>query len=197
MNMHKNFETVLPDGYSEAKIVDAKNIKFGVIMNLVALIPPIIALYIIYRVYWVNERFGEVSQTTLALYLVVFVLVNIAYMVLHELVHGAAYKLLTGQKLTFGLTLTVAYCGVPDIYVYRKAAMISVSAPFVVFTVVFTLLTLIVPTPLLKSFSALMLAVHIGGCSGDLYDILLYLIRFRKSDVLMRDTGPKQVFYVK
>ena len=44
---------------------------------------------------------------------------------------------------------------------------------------------------------ALLLAVHIGGCVGDLYDAGLYRFRFRRPDTLMQDTGPKQTFYVK
>ena len=67
----------------------------------------------------------------------VFFLMLVLYILLHELVHGAAYKLLTGRKLTFGLTLSVAYCGVPDIFVYRNAALAAllkfkVSIPVVI-----------------------------------------------------------------
>ncbi|MCQ2122483.1 MAG: DUF3267 domain-containing protein, partial [Fibrobacter sp.] len=62
--------------------------------------------------------------------------VMLVYIVLHELVHGAVYKLLTGQKLTFGFKASVAYCGVPDIYVYRRTALAALLAPFVVFDIV-------------------------------------------------------------
>ena len=123
--------------------------------------------------------------------------VMILYLVLHELTHGAAYKLLTGRRLTFGVSLTAAYCGVPDVYVYRKTALISLLAPFVVFDLVFVLLTLLLPDPWYRLDAALMLALHVGGCSGDLYDTFLYLTKFRDPATLMRDTGPKQTFYVK
>ena len=39
--------------------------------------------------------------------------------------------------------------------------------------------------------------IHIGGCVGDLYDAALYLFRFRDPLTLMRDTGPKQSFYLR
>ena len=60
---------------------------------------------------------------------VVFLVSLVLYLVLHELVHGAVYKALTHQKLTFGFTLTVAFCGVPDVYTSRKTAPESSSEP--------------------------------------------------------------------
>ena len=94
----------------------------------------------------------------------------IAYLVLHELVHGAAYKFLTGQKLTFGITLSVAFCGVPEIYVYRRASLIAVLAPFVVFTLLGVVLLAVFPGAWTRFFLLIFLGLHIGGCSGDLYN---------------------------
>ena len=48
-----------------------------------------------------------------------------------------------------------------------------------------------------RFYAALLLALHLGGCIGDLYDAWLYLFRFRDPATLMQDTGPKQTFYVK
>ena len=115
---------------------------------------------------------------------------------LHELVHGAAYKLLTGQKLTFGVTLSVAFCGVPEIYVYRRASLIAVLAPFVVFTVVGAALLIVLDGAWARFFTLLFLGLHLGGCSGDLYNAWMYLTRFKDPRTLTRDTGPVQTFYV-
>ncbi len=132
----------------------------------------------------------------LSIRLLVFCAALLAYVILHELVHGAAYKILTKQKLTFGLTLTVAYCGVPDIYVYRKASLIALLAPFVLFTVLFAVLLFFMPTAVDKCLMAFLLGVHVGGCVGDLYGAALYVFRFRDPETLMRDTGPAQTFYL-
>ena len=35
---NRNFERELPDGYRQAKYINAKNAKFGIIFNLIALI---------------------------------------------------------------------------------------------------------------------------------------------------------------
>ena len=85
----------------------------------------------------------------------------------------------------------------PDIYVYRKAAMIALLAPFVVFTPVFLIPSFLFENAWDKFYCAVLLAMHIGGCVGDLYDTILYIFKFRSPDTLMRDTGPKQTFYTK
>ena len=190
--MMKHYEKELPTGYREAFAVDATEKKLAIGMNVAAGIVMavlIVAAYLLIRPTMLKENLS-ISRT------LIFLGAMFLYMVLHELVHGAAYKLLTGQKLTFGLTLSVAYCGVPDIYVYRKASMISLLAPFCVFTVVFGAALAMFSNPWDKMYTAILLAVHIGGCVGDLYDTWLYLTRFTDSRTLMRDTGPKQTFYV-
>ena len=112
--------------------------------------------------------------------------------------HGAAYKLLTGSKLTFGITLSVAFCGVPDIYVIRRTALISLLAPFTLFGALFAGLTawLYFANPLYCVAAVVLLGLHFGGCVGDLYTAALLIFRLRDSRLLMRDTGPEQFFYL-
>jgi hypothetical protein len=74
-----------------------------------------------------------------------FIFLAIIYVILHELTHGLLYKILTKQKLTFGLTLSVAFCGVPHIYVNKKTALLSVLAPFVVYNIIFIPLLIFLP----------------------------------------------------
>ena len=133
-----------------------------------------------------------------ALHAFVFCVALIAYLFLHELVHGAAYKLLTGAKLTFGLDIksSIAFCGVPDIYVYRKTALIALLAPFCVFLLP-AVLMFILPGAWDRLLVMVFISCHVGGCTGDLYDAFLYLFRLRDPATLMNDTGPRQTFYMK
>lgn len=192
----RTFERELPEGYEAALTIDAGNKKFGLLLNLVALLPMIPAVIAVVAV--LRGSLDEVFQSGhfMGKWLG-FLAAMLAYIVLHELTHGAAYYALTRRKLTFGLKLTCAYCGVPDIYTYRRTALISLLAPFTVFTVVFGLLSLFLTDPLLRAFAILLLGLHVGGCSGDLYDTLLFLTRFRDPATLMRDTGPAQTIYRK
>lgn len=189
----KHFEATLPAGYREAFTIDAADKKTGLRLNLAAL--AVMAAVIAAAALIIRP--GSILTGLSILRWLAAMAVLIVYLILHELVHGAAYKLLTRQKLTFGITLSVAYCGVPDIYVYRRAAMISLLAPFCVFTVVFGIAVALLPDAWDKMLAAALLAIHLGGCAGDLYDTGLYLFRFTDPLTLMRDTGPRQTFYTK
>lgn len=193
----KYFERELPEGYRTVKTIDAKDKKVGIILNLIALIPLAISLVATYfamdkpEFIIEGENAGEYSLS-----LVVTLIILIAYVILHELVHGAVYKFFTREKLTFGLTFTVAFCGVPQIYVYRKPALAAVLAPFVIFLPIFLTLCFVLPTPIMKMSAAFMLGMHIGGCSGDLWVSGLLIFRLRDNATLINDTGPKQTFCV-
>lgn len=192
----KTFERELPADYEAALTIDAGNKKLGLLMNLAAAVPLIPALLAAARI--LRGRLTEVVQEGgfLGKWLG-FLAVLLVYIVLHELVHGAAYYALTRRRLTFGLKLTCAYCGVPDIYTYRRTALISLLAPFTVFTILFGLAAALLTDPLLRAMAVVLLGLHVGGCAGDLYDTLLFLTRFRDPATLMRDTGPAQTIYVK
>lgn len=203
--MNKTFESELPNGYVLDKVVDAKSGSFTIIINVVAfliiiltvaltalIVKPNIAELISVE----NPREDVIKLSVLAIKLIVLALSSIVYIVLHELLHGIAYKSLTKQKLTFGMTLTVAYCGVPNIFVYRKTALIALLTPFVVFLPIFLALTIFLPNPIDQVFASVLLGYHIGGCCGDLYDTILFLFKYKDPTVLMKDTGPIQEFYV-
>lgn len=187
----KDYELELPEGYESVLTIDATDKKFALRMNLAALIPLIPAFALAWRM--IRDTRVEHIQLKMLLFLGAMLL----YIVLHELVHGIAYRVLTHRKLTFGLKLSCAYCGVPDIYCYRRTALISLLAPFTVFTIVFAALALLPGDMFLRACAVILLGLHIGGCAGDLYDTRLYFTRFRDPMTLMRDTGPAQTFYVK
>ena len=193
----KYFESELPEGYRTVKTIDAKNSKVGLILNLIALVPLAISLVVAYFAMGKPSLTDNgASSWQYIIHLLIFLAVLIAYVILHELVHGAVYKFFTREKLTFGLTFTVAFCGVPKIYVYRKPALAAVLAPFIVFLPIFLMLCFVLPTPLMKMIAAFMLGMHIGGCAGDLWVGGLLIFKLRDNRTLINDTGPKQTFCV-
>lgn len=199
--LHINFEEELPEGYRAAYEIDAEKFKTQLLINLAALgLAAVAAAAVLPGLHPIRtfadylssgSGFGPVIR-----WLLIFLTVSLAYVVLHELTHGLAYKLLTGRKLSFGISGSVAYCGVRGIKVYRKAAMISLVAPFAVFNIVFLTGVLLPLSPAVRLFFAIMFIVHFSGCVGDLYDLMLYLFKYRDPRTLMEDTGPKQIFYV-
>ena len=197
-----NFESVLPEGYVERLHVNAKKTKVAIILNLISLgicavVMGIAILALVLGGESLSEVFG-VSSYVYSIAFLIFAVVMIVYLVLHELVHGLAYKLFTGQKLTFGLTWACAFCGVPHIYTYRKPALVAVLAPLVVFTLILIPIMVVLYSinPLYYLYVALLFGLHFGGCCGDIYVSYILAIRFKGKKLLMRDTGPEQFFYV-
>ena len=194
-----NFEKELPEGYELKLHIDAKSRKLRAIYLALGLVPILIMVVVACPIIEfvgggldsLDEPYGHVAW-------LIAVVVLMAYIVLHELVHGITYKALTGGKLTFGLSWDVAFCGVPDIFVYRKAAKISALMPFIVFTIIFVGLAvgLYFVNDCAFLVAALVLGMHIGGCVGDLHVTYMLDHKFKDSKTLMRDTGPEQFFYV-
>ena len=109
------------------------------------------------------------------------------------------YKVLTHEKLKFGITWSAAFCGVPEIYTYRSTAIRSLIAPFTLFSLILIPLTVWLHSIDTGWYlvSGILLALHLSGCIGDLYMLMLFLTKYKDPDTLMRDTGPEQWIYTK
>ncbi len=196
--MKKKFEKELPEGYELVYHISATERRTAIKFNLVALVI-MIGTFLLGLIPLLIKGGIEyaLGQTETVITLLIFFAAMILYVIAHELVHGIAYKAMTGQRLTFGLTLSCAFCGVPSIYTYRRVALIALLAPFTVFTVLFLGLSigLFAVHPLYYLCALWLLAMHVGGCVGDLYMSWLCFTRFRSRDILIRDTGPEQFIY--
>ena len=203
--MQINCYDELPPLYKQAYHIDARKKKTGLIFNGVAFLVLIAVLAVVIPTAdwsFIQALFDLdflPFMGTYLLYMAVLFGSMALYMVLHELVHGVVYKVMTGKKLTFGLSWSCAFCGVPEAYVTRKTAIYALMAPFVAFTLVFVPLTIVfafINTPLYLLFG-LLLGMHWGGCSGDLFMFGLLIFKYKDKSVLLRDTGPEQWIYEK
>lgn len=195
----ENYYKELPEGYREAKVVDAKAKKTSVIFTLSSFVlTAAVLLPILLTFGSLRALFEEYGRKRMLIADAVFLICVVSYIVLHELVHGAAYKAMTHQKLTFGMTLTVAFCGVPDIYTSRKTALVALLAPFLTFSAILIPLTIwfFSFNMLYYLLSGILFAVHFGGCIGDLYMTALLLFKYKDPRTLINDTGPKQTIYL-
>lgn len=188
----------LPENYKEVFHIDAKSKKVGFVFTVVSLVITVASLLVIGLLTDLSSIANAVKEGSILIPYLVLLAGLFLYIVLHELVHGAAYKALTHQKLTFGMTLTVAFCGVPDIYTSRKTALIALTAPLVVFSIVFLALMACFRTsnPVYFAIFSILFSIHLGGCVGDIYVTILLMTKYRNPELLMRDTGPAQTFYL-
>ena len=200
MKRSENFERTLPAGYKEVFRISAKKKETAVILSLGSLgITAVVFVLLLIPFFRSGIDISDVAPATFFIFYGVFILSMLLYTVLHELTHGAVYKLLTGEKLTFGITTAVAFCGVPKIYTYRKCALAAILAPLTVFTVILGSIVLFFSliNPLYYIGFSFIFALHLGGCIGDGYLAFLLLTKFKDNDILMKDTGPDQFIYAK
>ena len=197
-NGRKNrfYEETLPEGYREELVVDAGGSELGSKLKTATVLTDAVLFGIAFFVY-IKPRMDEITAGFSALKCVGFIAAYFLYIIMHELTHGIVYKLLTKQKLTFGFKLPVAYCGVPGIYAYRITAMLSLLAPLTLFSFIFAAAFFIFHDPFTRTLVLGLFVLHLSGCIGDLYNIGLYLSRFKKATVLRQDTGPKQIYCTK
>lgn len=189
----ENYYKELPAGYKEVYRIDAKKDSVGILLNVIA---TLIALVLIAGIFLL--KFGIPYDFEFDLTLPLSLLVGLAaffvYMVVHELTHGLFYKLLTKQKLRFGLTLTVAYCGLKEGYVNKKTCLLAVLAPLVIHSIWMILLIIFLPVNIWVLSVIMLFSLHFGGCFGDMWVAFMLIFRF-KSTVLTCDDGPCQRFY--
>ena len=190
------YEETLPEGYREAFVVDSGSGRLGSRLKTAVMLTEIVLFAVIFFAY-VRPRTGEVAAGFTVLKCICFIAAYFFYVGMHELTHGIVYKLLTKKKLTVGFKPPAAYCGVSGIYAYRITAMASLLAPLTVFSIIFAAAFFTAYDPFVKTLVLALLALHLSGCAGDLYNIGLLLFRFRDPDVLREDTGPKQIYYTK
>ena len=191
---HKDFEFEVPEGYKEVYHIDASDKKTGIRLTLGAFV--IVAVVI--ALLFVFADLKQFDRSRLMVYDITWIVLMLVYIVIHELTHGAVYKALTHQKLTFGITWSTAFCGVPNIYTYRRTALLSLVAPLTIWTIVLLPLTIWLRSVDMGWYlvCGLIFAVHISGCVGDMFVTWLFLSKFRDPRTLMRDTGPAQWIYV-
>ncbi len=196
--MSRFFEETLPEGYTEAFVVDANDKKSSLKIRIASLIVTVVLINVFFFAY-VLPRISEFKDGFgfTVLKIVCFIISYILYIILHELTHGAVYKIFTKKKLSFDFKPSAASCGVPDIYVYRITSLFSLFAPLTLFSIIFAVLFFVISDPLSKALILLLFTLHISGCSGDIYSIGLFLFRFKDQKTLRKDTGPKQIYYTK
>ncbi len=195
----ENYYKTLPEGYRAVKVVDAKgDKKVSIIFTLMSFVLAVLAAVPIFMAADMDAVFEVKRGSQILVPYLVMLVGMIVYIILHELTHGVAYKALTHQKLTYGFTLTVAFCGVPDIYTSRRTALIALAAPFVTFSVILIPLTIVMHSVSMVYYVVfgILFAIHFGGCVGDLYMMYLLFFKYKDPRTLMNDTGPKQTIYL-
>ena len=184
----------LPENYKLDKTIDMKKMSTNIFLNVLNILFVIISFLILIPLKFKEIKIDNLIELSIVMFIALIGF--IIYIVLHELTHGIFYKIFTKQKLTFGVSLTYAYCGVPNIYVRKKEAIIACLSPLIIFSIIFLTLIFILPPNYINLSIIILFSFHFGGCSGDIYLSLILLTKYDK-DTYIKDTGPTQYIYKK
>ncbi len=179
--------TELPAGYKEILSIHLqKDKKLALLINAIAVLIGVALAVPMHFVVPIGTLFDmEQGLGLYALRFGVLVAALIAYMVLHELVHGIAMHICGTKKVKYGFTGLYAFAGSDDHY--DKSGYIFIAlAPVVLWGVVLAVLNVFVPTDWFWVVYWIQIA-NLSGAAGDLY-VTIKFSRLPK-DILVRDCG--------
>lgn len=183
----------LPEDYTEILQIDLqKNKRLMLLVNALAIAIGVIMAVPMHFYVPIGSLFSmDKGLFAYSVRFAALVVLMIAYIVLHELVHGMAMKLCGTKKIKYGFTGMYAFAGSTDYYAKKPYIFIAL-APVVLWGVVLAVINPFVPRDWFWVVWMLQI-VNISGAAGDLYVTCRF---FRMpSDILVRDHGMSMKVY--
>lgn len=177
----------LPERYRMLQTIDLeKNKRQMIIVNVLAVIVALAVLVPV--ILWAPE--GAAFADDLPEVIVLFAGV-LAYVILHEAVHGVCFWAFSGEKPRFGWKSAYAYAA-SDAY-YPKWPYLTIAlAPVVLWGVVLGVLAALLPAQWYWPVQIIQV-MNLSGAAGDLY--VTWLLCRMPADILVQDAGvAMQVF---
>lgn len=182
----------LPPGYVAVKTVDLqKDKKLALLVNGLAVL-------LLLLMFFAANHFQPLSAA-LRFYFqhwwlfFVFAAAIVAYIVLHELVHGLFIRIFSGKKARYGFVGMYAFAG-SDSYFDKRSYLIIALAPVVIWGLVLLALNLLLPREWFWFIYWLQI-MNISGAAGDFY--ITWLMTRLPADVLTGDAGVSMIIYAK
>lgn len=183
----------LPEGYKEMFQINLQTDKktaFAVNLLSVAVNVGVLAAGVFIVPF--TELFRSQSLTLYFLQLGVLIVGYIAYIILHELTHGAVMKAVGASSVIFGFTGLYAFAGSKEDYFEKIPFRMISLAPLVVWGIVFAALCFIVPV----SWFWVVWFLEAANCAGAAGDVYVTAKLWKMPDsILIRDTGVDMTIY--
>ena len=180
----------LPEGYGQKYLIDLKDNKkqFWIVNGLsIAIMLALVALF--FQLLWYG--FLELHFEGLPIQALVMAVGMLAYIPLHELVHGVCIRRFSGKRANYGFTLVYAYAG-SECYFTRHDHRVITLAPVTFWGVVFLLLLFLLPTNWRWVPYAWQL-FNLSGAAGDFY--VFWRLGKEPDSILCQDTGVKMAVF--
>ena len=162
----------LPHGYILAETVDMQgdrrlSLKIAAVQAGIAVVMVLAAVFFFPFSDFISFAHPNASDVWRLLLLVPSIF---AYMALHELVHGLFMRILSRKAPKFGFSGLYMYAESP-VFFDRKSFACVCTAPFVLFFLLFLVISLFVPNRLFWFFHILQI-INAGSSAGDFYCVL-------------------------
>lgn len=180
----------LPEGYAQKYLIDLKdNKKQFWIVNGLSILIMLLLLGLFFQLMW--HGFLELHFEGLMAQALVMILGTIAYIPLHELVHGVFMRRYSGKKANYGFTLVYAYAG-SECYFTKHDHRIIALAPVMFWGLVFLILLFLVPVNW-RWVPFVWQLFNLSGAAGDLY--VFWRLGREPDTILCQDTGVKMTVF--
>lgn len=183
----------LPAGYREIYSVNLqKNKKIAIVLNVIALIIAAVMIVPMNAFVPISSLFS--MENGIINYLIrffVFIASMIAYICLHELIHGITMKAFGTKQVKYGFTGLYAFAGSEDYY-DKKSYIIIALAPVVVFLFVLAVINVLVPLEWFWVVYFLQI-LNVSGAAGDLF--VTFKFSQMPKDILVQDSGVGMTVY--
>ena len=184
--------TQLPEGYREILQVDLqKNKKLALLVNGLSLLIAVPAVLL--GLWLVPIQTVFLGPTPYLIKCLVFLVGVIAYMILHELVHGVCMKYFCKAEVHYGYTGLYAYVGSPA-YFDKRSYIIIALAPVVLWGIVLLVLSCVVDSAWFWCVYLIQIC-NLSGAAGDIY--VTYKFSKLPKDILVQDAGVSMKVYCK
>ncbi|MBR6607749.1 MAG: DUF3267 domain-containing protein [Oscillospiraceae bacterium] len=183
----------LPEGYLVIAEIDLqKNKKQMILVNGLALVIMVLLIAVGHGIVPIGTMFD--MENGVGLYFLRFGALlagTVVYMVLHELIHGAAMKSVGTKKVKYGFTGMYAFAGSEDWY-DRSSYLYIALAPVVLWGIVLAVLQPAVPDSWFWVVYFIQVS-NLSGAAGDLY--VTWRCMKRPADILIKDAGTSMKVY--
>ena len=184
--------SALPEGYKEIYSVDLqKNKKMALIVNVIAVVIGVVMAVPMHFAVPITTLFefddGYITR------MLSLIIIMIAYMILHELVHGISMKLCGTKKVKYGFTGLYAFAASEDYYEKKPYIFIAL-APVILWGFVLAVINIFVPDEWIWIVYFVQI-MNISGAAGDFYVTIKFLSL--PEDILIKDHGVGMAVYSK
>ena len=188
----KPIQTLPADFYLAWSLELKHNTRLNIILQLIGLVWMALAGWLLSLcLLWMRPELADALQgnftgSTMLIGLLILLVLMIAVIILHELVHGLFFLIFTGKRPEFGLGPGYAFAAMPDWFFPKGRYLVIGLSPLLGLTAMGLAACVFAPLPWLGVILAGMI-INAGGAIGDMY--ICGRIAREGREVFIKDSG--------